>query len=520
MTLVHQQITGRYGNQLFQYWVGKLIAKLLNRPLSVTFGEPIRYIDSETYTNLEFPDNNHSGCSVQWGRVDPDNGYYCFRDDQDIDNIQEIVDKHINSNVPVILRFNAEDYSLIRKYESFVKQLYKRDNSKTPKQNIIAIHVRLGDGTHLYTYHNAYKESCAQICAKYDIPVVIVTENTEHPLILDLKNYLNVNTNNSVSILQGDANNWKEHFDTLYSASVLIVTHSTFSWWAAYLNPYDPHVYMMITYSQPAHLYKNDKLIMKDSPDTWNIYDIDHHYYCKTSQLNWIPSISLVITTFNRYDTFLKDNLLKYLDNHFIKEIVVYDDASEDYSKTLNGFSDHAYSNKIKLYRQHNNKGALRNKIIACNAATCDWICLMDSDNFADINYFEAWLNHCIANGYDQNKIYAPSHALPVFDFSEYVGCTIDKHNFNNTNGCLINDGNHIFHKSAVQYLIPIVYNEVNPYALDVKYMIYYWFKNGITMDVVPGMSYNHAMHEGSFWVSCSGQSEEFDKSFNWDFKS
>ena len=42
--------------------------------------------------------------------------------------------------------------------------------------------------------------------------------------------------NNKVDIIDGSSDDWQRHFDTISSASVIIMSHSTFSWWAAYLN--------------------------------------------------------------------------------------------------------------------------------------------------------------------------------------------------------------------------------------------------------------------------------------------
>lgn len=223
---------------------------------------------------------------------------------------------------------------------------------------------------------------------------------------------------------------------------------------------------------------------------------------------------SLVITTYNRYDTFLKINIPKYLQNPYINEIIISDDCSEDYDKLITNFNDP----KIKIFKQSKNLGALCNKITACTYASSEWICLMDSDNFADIDYFEALLAYWEIHGKTIDLIYSPSKALPSFDISDIINKVYTKHDFHTINAWLINLGNHVFNKNIVQYVLPILDTDVNPYALDVKYMIYNWLKNDVKITVIKNMYYSHSLHNESLWCQNSGNSEVFDKSFNWSF--
>jgi len=222
---------------------------------------------------------------------------------------------------------------------------------------------------------------------------------------------------------------------------------------------------------------------------------------------------SLVITTYNRFDKFLKNNITKYLLNPYIDEIIISDDCSDDYDKLINYFSNP----KIKIFKQPKNLGALRNKITACTYATSEWICLMDSDNFADIDYFDALLVYWTISDKSNDLIYCPSKALPSFDMSELIGQIFCKDDFKNINAWLSNTGNHVFHKDIVKYLLPILDNNINPYAVDVKYMVYTWLKNNIRITVVKDMHYEHTMHSDSLYVQNSNNSINFDKTFNWN---
>lgn len=223
--------------------------------------------------------------------------------------------------------------------------------------------------------------------------------------------------------------------------------------------------------------------------------------------------ISLVITTYNRFDTFLFKNLLYYLENPYIKEIVIYDDCSDDYEKIRNYFQN----DKIKLYRQDKNVGALKNKINACQKATKEWICLMDSDNFCDITYFEALLDYWNKNGSNTNYIYQPQKGFPAQDFTKYIRCVINKDIWNSLEDeCLVNNGNYVFHKSIVKYVELILDEDINTYAIDVKYMNYYWIKSGISIIIVPDMYYDHTIHPGSLYITTCKISDRFNSEYNW----
>ena len=52
MTYVYIYIHGRFGNQLFQYWIAKYIATHLNRELRIFTDESMQ-IDSNIYTNID-----------------------------------------------------------------------------------------------------------------------------------------------------------------------------------------------------------------------------------------------------------------------------------------------------------------------------------------------------------------------------------------------------------------------------------------------------------------------------------
>jgi glycosyltransferase involved in cell wall biosynthesis len=226
---------------------------------------------------------------------------------------------------------------------------------------------------------------------------------------------------------------------------------------------------------------------------------------------------SLVITTYNRFDNFLKNTLVYYLQNSYFDEIVIYDDCSDDYAKICERFVNEINSGKIKIYTQTKNVGALKNKICACLKATNEWICLMDSDNLCETDYITHLIQFWNTIVYSTNVIYQPERGLPAQNFSKYIGITVDKSSWNSINDeCLLNNGNYVLHKSILPYVVPILDETIETYAIDVKYMNYYWVKNGVSIMVVPNMTYHHTIHPGSLYINTCAISDNFNQNFNW----
>ena len=199
---------------------------------------------------------------------------------------------------------------------------------------------------------------------------------------------------------------------------------------------------------------------------------------------------SLALTTFDRFDTFTEKHIDKYLENEYLSEIVVTDDCSPDYVKLLNKYGSNP---KVKIFTNQENMDCYRNKLITANHTSCDWICLMDSDNFCDLNYFQALLKFWEINGRDENTVYMPSKALPVFDYTQLNNMIIDKSNWNlYYEGACFNTFNLVFHRSVLKYQDDTSFD---PAGVDSLYMNMKWVKNGVKLAVVPDMEYQHGMH-------------------------
>jgi len=222
-----------------------------------------------------------------------------------------------------------------------------------------------------------------------------------------------------------------------------------------------------------------------------------------------VPQLSLCIATMDRWD-FLKVSLPQYLTYSFISEIIISDENGHDAEKIRTTFNDP----KICISVNETRLGGFHNKYKAVSLASNPFVCLLDSDNFAPISYFEAWGKLLNGEQPDEYTIYSPSRTLPQpnhegFDYRVFNNITITKDNFRYywhniyLGNCLYNTGNYIVSKKM--YLtteIDTEYKETDPLAFDVTFKNYFmWKNNNMKMIVVPDMEYNNIVHDGSYWL-------------------
>jgi hypothetical protein len=265
---VYILIKGRLGNQYFQYWFGKYISEKLNRNLIMHFNEPIIYIDRNIYKNI--PDFNIIPRIEVWNN-DHENGFYSYTSTSSVD-IDQIIATHQNKTLPIFINLYVEDYSNIRKHEEYVKMLFERSIPLICNESIV-IHLRLGDvADNNANVNDDYCNFALSICKKYNwLPVIIVSEEVNHSCTNQLKDRILDAGNKEISIVN---NGYQSDFESVQSAKVIICSNSTFTWWASFLNPFKPDIYVALSDRQAAS-FRNRDLYYKDSPDSWNIWNLD-----------------------------------------------------------------------------------------------------------------------------------------------------------------------------------------------------------------------------------------------------
>jgi len=217
---------------------------------------------------------------------------------------------------------------------------------------------------------------------------------------------------------------------------------------------------------------------------------------------------SLCIATMDRWP-FLQKNLPKYLENPYIAEIVISDENGND----VKMIETHYDNSKLKLFINKSRLGAFKNKRIAVSKASYPWVCLVDSDNFIPISYFEAAVK--VIDPSNPNMIYSPSYTFPQsnhpgFNWRDMIGEIFTPDNYKiiwkkyKNSNVIINTGNYIVSKEL--FMRAEHPNDGTDYdtrcsCIDVLYQNYLIFKNGGSLMVVSGMEYDHIVHPGSYYI-------------------
>ena len=217
---------------------------------------------------------------------------------------------------------------------------------------------------------------------------------------------------------------------------------------------------------------------------------------------------SLCITTWNRWN-FLENNIPKYLENELISEIIISDENGNDIKRIQEHFPNQS---KLKLFKNDSMLGPFLNKIKCCKHASNEWIALIDSDNFVDLDYFTK-ANQYISSNIsllNEETIIAPSLASPNFDYGFLANVILTKNNIKSYNSkpmfnCFINTGNYILNKNLIHNLNVDGELELmkTSSACDVKFMNTLFleqFRN-LNIHIVNNMKYQHVVHDESVYL-------------------
>lgn len=205
--------------------------------------------------------------------------------------------------------------------------------------------------------------------------------------------------------------------------------------------------------------------------------------------------ISLCITSFNRCQETI-DSFAWVI--NLVDEVVIVDDCSTDDSfiklQAYFGGKD-----KVKVYQNEKNLGCYFNKKRAIELATSEWCILLDSDNILDSGYI-ATLRRLPK--WDDELIYNPSWGKPVFDFRAFEGEIVNKENIKSfidrpMFSTMLNAQN--FFVNRKRYL-EVFDTSIEPVTSDSEYFALCWLKAGNSYCIVPGLHYQHTIHENSHY--------------------
>lgn len=234
-------------------------------------------------------------------------------------------------------------------------------------------------------------------------------------------------------------------------------------------------------------------------------------------------TISICIPTYNRYQMTL-ESFAQVLGDPRVSEIVIVDDRSTDdscekliewgitsvlrfpYKKELvvdepkYSFFDARTNTAVRLYRNSSNLDCYQNKRVAVDHCTNEWCILLDSDNIIDKTYLDKLFE---IPDWSADTIYTPCFAKPHFDFRNFAGVTIHKNNvaqlmnqFSNLEVCL-NACNYFVNRE--EYLLCFD-DRLDPVTSDSIFTCYNWLRSGNQIHVLPGLEYEHRIHDGSHY--------------------
>jgi glycosyltransferase involved in cell wall biosynthesis len=216
--------------------------------------------------------------------------------------------------------------------------------------------------------------------------------------------------------------------------------------------------------------------------------------------------LSLAITTYLRYEMTI-ESFAQIIDDPRIDDIVILDDCSTDgsFEKLVEYFKDNS---KVRVIRQAQNRGMLVNKFHAVGYAKNDWVILLDSDNKIDESYIDSFYkaHDTIIKQHGEplypGAIFAPEFARPAFNYRKFSGKSFNRWNIteltsDQMGNCLLNTCNYIVYK---YFYTKVFEDNVEMKRTDTLWFNYLWLKAGNSFYVVPGMQYDHLVHDGSTW--------------------
>ncbi len=238
------------------------------------------------------------------------------------------------------------------------------------------------------------------------------------------------------------------------------------------------------------------------------------------------PFLCIAIPTMNRWN-FLKQNLPLFLSRPEVLEVVICDETGDDV-KEIEASSLHNHP-KLRCYTNPTRLGIYHNKRKALSLAKAPWVAVVDSDNSFPESWFEV-----LADSIDlknEKKMYGSasfrSVNLVTGDIQQHCAhfedVTLNKHNWNKIIAIpkwnfLLNDGNWVVHRNAIQHLpedVPKTYEPAATYC-DAIYSLRCFIQAGYSIWYVPELFYIHTVHPGSSWLTREKPSTIAFNTTNW----
>lgn len=213
--------------------------------------------------------------------------------------------------------------------------------------------------------------------------------------------------------------------------------------------------------------------------------------------MNPDAKITLALTHWNRFG-FLMECVSYVLEDPRISEIVISDDASTDgsYEKLKKFLGPYK---KVKLYRNEKNQDCFRNKKIAVEHSSNEWVILFDSDNVLQQDYLDTIYN---IPEWQKDCAYLPTFAMPHFDYREFDDCIFDRTNIAPHIGyrklqTALNTCNYFINRNTY---LAVWDGSVDPVTADSIWVNFNWLRLNKKLVFVKGLKYFHRVHDESHY--------------------
>ena len=257
------------GNQFFQYWAGRWVAEQLGAMLKIHLNEPLQ-LDPALFPNIVIEVEQAPGRFINNPANGQYNAYHLGQDNRFIQmvDLDAIVKAEMGLSRPVFLDFHFENYTQMRPREAFIRNLFQRSpNHPLKPSRSMVVHLRIGDlESNAHAFQADYIAFARGILARTsEVDEVVVLCEHQHPLLDEMSATLS-SLHPKVVI---ESKDYQSDWDRIASASVIVMTNSTFSWWPAFLNPFEPKVHVFVSDKQG--LSFRGETLFADSPDSWSL---------------------------------------------------------------------------------------------------------------------------------------------------------------------------------------------------------------------------------------------------------
>jgi glycosyltransferase involved in cell wall biosynthesis len=225
------------------------------------------------------------------------------------------------------------------------------------------------------------------------------------------------------------------------------------------------------------------------------------------------PKISLCIPTMNRYKDYLSKFVPKFLEYDIFDEIIIIDENGLDKYQLDQQFAGNA---KVKVYTNDVRLGAFRNKLKCIEKASNEWVFLLDSDNFIGPDFAKKLREFVEQTPLNPKAIYCPEMALvnwkpqAIGTQTRFLGKRLDKDaikqlclaNFSQME-FFLNEGNYLLNRGVLDYDYDYWKELIDVCKCydTIFFTFLMTYTNGMHLEIIPGLRYNYAAHQDSYYI-------------------